>query len=200
MGADEIRGSAGWWDERYHESAMLWTHEPNRFVVEEAADLAPGRALDLACGEGRNALWLATRGWQVTAVDFSGVALERGRRLAAEAKLQVEWVEADVLSWQPAESGYDLVLLGYLQLPAGERQTALSLAASAVASRGSLLVVAHDLRNLAEGTGGPQDPALLWTPDEVERPGFAAARAETAERPVDDEIALDTVVRLVRTG
>lgn len=179
---------------------MLWSFEPNRFVVEEAADLPVGRALDLACGEGRNALWLAGREWQVTAVDFSPVALDRARGLAAAANLEVEWVEADVLGYEPLVHGYDLVLLGYLQVPEPERRQALEVATTATRPGGSLLVIGHDLRNLAEGTGGPQDPGLLWTPDEVRHPDFTAARADTAERHVDGQVALDTVVRLVRLG
>ena len=67
-----------------------------RFLVEEVVGLAPGRALDLACGEGRNALWLAERGWQVTAVDFSAVGLAKAQRLASERALDLRWVEADV--------------------------------------------------------------------------------------------------------
>ena len=177
---------------------MLWSFEPNRFVVEEAADLPVGRVLDLACGEGRNALWLAGRDWQVTAVDFSPVALDRARGLAAAANLEVEWVEADVLGYEPLVHGYDLVLLGYLQVPEPERRQAVEVAISATRPGGSLLVIGHDVRNLAEGTGGPQDPGLLWTPDEVRHPDFIVARADTAERHVDGHVALDTVVRLVR--
>ncbi|MFE1785435.1 class I SAM-dependent methyltransferase [Streptomyces sp. NPDC059506] len=71
------------WDERYASRELVWGAEPNRWLVREVEDLAPGRALDLAAGEGRNALWLADRGWRVTAVDFSRTALDRGRRLAA---------------------------------------------------------------------------------------------------------------------
>lgn len=194
------RGTAGWWDDRYAEGKMLWSYEPNRFVVEEAAGLPPGRAVDLACGEGRNAIWLAGLGWQVTAVDFSAVALGTGRRLAAEARVDVDWVEADVLGWRPHWT-YDLVLLAYLQLREPERRQALSTAEDATAPGGSLLVVAHDVRNLAEGTGGPQYPELLWTPGEVTRPGFTVARSGTATRSVDGGTsALDTVVRLVRDG
>src|ERR1022692_4898294 len=70
------------WDKRYAGQELVWTAEPNRFVVAELKDLAPGRALDLGAGEGRNAVWLASAGWQVTAVDFSAVGLDKGRRLA----------------------------------------------------------------------------------------------------------------------
>lgn len=195
-------GSAGWWDERYAGAELMWSLGPNRFVAAECDRLPAGRALDLACGEGRNAIWLAGRGWQVIAVDFSAAALDKARASAGRAGVQVTWVEADVLGWLPPVSSqqpaYDLVVLAYLQLPHAERRGVLSGAAAVTAPGGSLLVVAHDLRNLDDGTGGPQDPALLWTVDEVVVPGFTTVRAEVAARPVDDATAWDTVVRLVR--
>ena len=191
------RGSPGWWDERYAETDLMWSAGPNLFVVEELEPAAPGTALDLACGEGRNAVWLAERGWQVTGVDFSAVALDRARAIAARRHVTVTWVKADALSWQPDQT-YDLVLLAYLQLREPERQQALTIAATTTAPGGSVLVIAHDLRNLTDGTGGPQYPELLWTPDEVARPGFTVARAQTAARPVGEATAWDTVVRLVR--
>src|SRR5690554_2454778 len=104
------------WDARYREADRLWSAEPNVFVVEEAADLAPGRALDLAAGEGRNAVWLARRGWNVEAVEFSTVAIARGREVARRAGVEITWTHADVrapLDLEPA----DLVLLAYLHLP-----------------------------------------------------------------------------------
>src|SRR5690606_39971361 len=87
------------WDERYRATGLVWGAGPNRFVVEQTEGLAHGRALDLAAGEGRNAVWLAERGWRVTAVDFSPVAVERGRRIAAERGADVEWAAADVRAY-----------------------------------------------------------------------------------------------------
>jgi 2-polyprenyl-3-methyl-5-hydroxy-6-metoxy-1,4-benzoquinol methylase len=107
-------------EERVHASTA-----PSRFVVAEVAGLRPGAALDLACGAGRNAVWLAGQGWRVTAVDFSAVALRMARGLEAERRVSVEWVEADVLAWMPPARAYDLVCVLYLQLPAAERRTAL---------------------------------------------------------------------------
>ena len=87
------------WDARYSEKDLVWGAEPNRFVETELGGREPGgRALDLACGEGRNSIWLAKRGWEVTAVDFSVVAVERGRKLAAQQGVEVEWVAADATS------------------------------------------------------------------------------------------------------
>ena len=152
------------WDARYAAADLVWSIEPNQFVARECEDLTPGRALDLAAGEGRNAIWLAQRGWEVTAVDFSQVALEKGRRLAAG--IPIEWVCRDVLEWT-ADQEYDLAVLAYLQLPAPERRRAVRTAYDALRPGGTLLLVAHDSTNLAEGTGGPQDPAVLMTAEDV---------------------------------
>jgi SAM-dependent methyltransferase len=192
------------WDERYRADELVWKAAPNRFLVEEVAGLAPGRALDLACGEGRNALWLAERGWQVTAVDFSAVALGKARRLASERELELILVEADVLEWEPPAASFDLVILMYLHLPAGARRRVLRAATSALAPGATLLVVGHDSTNLTEGVGGPQDPAVLFGPEDIvgDLPGLEVERAERARRPVatdDGEIdAIDTIVRAVR--
>ncbi len=97
------------WDERYRTDELVWRADPNRFLVEEVEHMPPGRALDLACGEGRNALWLAAQGWEVTAVDFSAVGLAKGRRLATERGIRANFVEADVLTWDPPARAFDLV-------------------------------------------------------------------------------------------
>lgn len=192
------------WDRKYAERELLWSAEPNRFVAEELATLPPGRALDLACGEGRNACWLARLGWRVTGVDFSAVALERARAAADRDGVAVEWVLADVLDHQPNAGAYDLVLIAYLQLPAGEFARVLDHAVAALAAGGTLLVVGHDLRNLAEGTGGPQDPSVLHSPEGIVAglDGLHVLRAERVRRPVDTpdgpREAIDTLVRATR--
>jgi SAM-dependent methyltransferase len=192
------------WDERYRADELIWKAEPNRFLVEEVARLAPGRALDLACGEGRNALWLAEQGWQVTAVDFSAVGLEKARSLASERALDLLLVEADVLEWEPPAASFDLVIVMYLHLPAAARRRVLQRAASSLAPGATLLVVGHDSTNLVEGVGGPQDPAVLFGPQDIvgDLDGLEIERAERARRPVatdDAEVdAIDAVVRAVR--
>src|SRR6478672_3970381 len=116
------------WDERYAASGLVWSATPNRFVAEELADLPPGRALDVAAGEGRNALWLADHGWQVTAMDFSLVGLDNGRALQERHErgrdLHVEWLRADALTFEAGPVPYDLVVMAYLQLVAEQRRTA----------------------------------------------------------------------------
>ena len=193
------------WDEAYTGTELVWTAEANRFVVEELAGLPAGRALDLGAGEGRNAIWLAEHGWQVTAVDFSAVGLAKAAELAAGRGVTgVRWVEADLREYQPGPAGYDLVLLAYVHLPPDEFGALLKRAASALAPGGTLLVVGHDVDNIAHGHGGPQDPRILHRVQDVVAalPGLTIQRAEQARRPVltgdGERAAIDTVVRAQR--
>ena len=192
------------WNRRYASADPHSTPVPNRFLVAEVSDLPPGRALDLACGAGRNAVWLAERGWRVTAVDFSDVGLSMARELAEARGTTVEWIEADVLAWTATVNAYDLVCVLYLQLPADERRAVLRLAANAVGPGGTLLVIGHDLLNLTEGSGGPTQPDVLFTPDDIvgEIGGLRIEKAERVRRPVDDGVttrdAIDALVRARR--
>ncbi len=189
------------WDERYASTDLVWTAEPNVFVARELVGLAPGRALDLGTGEGRNAIWLAERGWQVTAVDFSMVALAKAAKLAERRGVTgIAWVNADLRAYQPPPDGFDLVLLAYIHLPPAESDALLHAAAAALAPGGTLLVVGHDRDNIAHGYGGPQEPSVLYLTDEVVAalPGLAILRAGQEQRPVQtsegERTAIDTVV------
>jgi SAM-dependent methyltransferase len=195
------------WDERYSASGFVWATGPNQFVAAELAGLPPGRAIDLAAGEGRNTVWLAERGWRVTAVDFSRVGLEKGRALSATrgvAEAQVDWIVADLSDYQPEPGGYDLALISYLQVSPKVRATVLGRAAAALAPGGTAFIVAHDLTNLTDGSGGPQDPEVLYTPEAVcaELAGLRILRAERVRRavtrPDGPAIAIDTLVHAVR--
>ncbi|HEX5584838.1 class I SAM-dependent methyltransferase [Gaiella sp.] len=192
------------WNARYAASELLWTAEPNRLFAAEIAGLEPGRALDLACGEGRNAVWLAEQGWRVTAVDFSDVALEKAKRLEASRAVEVEWVLADVLDHEPEARAFDLVALLYLQLPHEQLEQAVGAAVNAVAPGGTLLVLGHDTRNLREGHGGPKDASVLFTVEDVVSwlGDLVVERAETVRRAVPLEageaVALDAFVRANR--
>lgn len=190
------------WDRRYEERELLWSAKPNRFLVAEAAGLAPGRALDLACGEGRNAIWLAELGWQVTGVDFSEVAIAKARGRAAREEADVDFLCADLLDFEPEPEAYDLVLVLYLQLPSAERRLVLFRAAGAVATGGTFLLVGHDLANLAEGVGGPDDPRVLYTPDDIaaDVPELEIEKAERVLRDVKgaERPAIDALVRARR--
>lgn len=192
------------WDRRWAGERAHASTAPSGFLLAEAAALRPGTALDLACGAGRNAVWLAEHGWRVTAVDFSGVALRMARALAAERRVAVDWIEADVVTWTPPARAYDLVCVLYLQLPAPERRTALARAADAVRAGGTLLVVGHDLLNLTEGWGGPTQPEVLFTPDDVvaEIGDLRVEKAERVRRAVEEpgaaREAIDALVRARR--
>ena len=150
-------------------------------------ELPPGRALELGTGEGRNAVGLAERGWRVRAVDFSWVALDKRRRLAQTREVRVDWVLGDLRGYQPEPGAYELVLVAYLQLLPVERAAVLGGAAAALARHGTLLVVGHDRSNLAQGLGGPRDPAVLHTPQAIvaELTGLTLRRAGRVRRPVD---------------
>ncbi len=197
------------WNKRYDTSDFVWTVNPNPFVVAETDALRPGRAVDLACGEGRNAIWLAERGWEVTAVDFSEVAVEKGRRLAQSRGARVEWVVADLVTYGLSSDYYDLVLVCYLQTPEPERRSIIEQARQAVAPGGTFLWIAHDLSNLERGVGGPKSPAVLCSPRDVvaDLPGFEIRKAEVVHRRVQqaestgeagEAVALDTLVKAVR--
>ncbi len=194
------------WDERYaaaqQDATLVWSPTPNSTIAQLTGQLAPGRALDLAAGEGRNAIWLAERGWSVTAVDFSPVATARMRQLAGtrlgERAGQLTVVTADVLAWDPGQAIFDLVIIVFLHLPPPQRLLAHRRAAAVVAPGGQLIVLAHDRSNLTDGVGGPQDPAVLPTPQDVvadlAHTGLQVDRAEVIIR----EVVVEGVARHAR--
>lgn len=196
---------AAGWDRRYSTTELIWTAEPNRFLVEEAAGLQSGRALDLGAGEGRNAVWLASQGWQVVAVDFSAAGLEKAADLASRAGVELDLVVADATEELPGP-GFDLIVALYLHLPPELRRVAHRNAAAALVPGGTLLVVGHDTTNLTDGVGGPQDPSVLFGPEDVTADvadtGVEIVRAERVLRPVptDDgpRTAIDALVRARR--
>lgn len=199
------------WNARYDTDELVWRAEPNQFLPPEIEGMRAGRALDLACGEGRNSVWLAEQGWEVTGVDFAGVAVAKAGRLARERGVAVAWGVDDLVSWSPPAESFDLVIVFYLQLPPAERRTVVGSAARALAPAGTFLFVAHDLDNLSHGVGGPKDPAVLPTPDAVVAdlatsgvPDLEIQRAERIGRAVvtDDgpATAIDCLVRARRAA
>jgi 2-polyprenyl-3-methyl-5-hydroxy-6-metoxy-1,4-benzoquinol methylase len=187
------------WNDRYETAEYIWNANPNQFVAEHLGDLAPGDAIDLAAGEGRNAVWLAEQGWRATAVDFSDVALTKARRLAEDRDVSIETIAADVTAWEPT-SPVDLVVLAYLQLPSDVQESVLRRVAGWVRPSGTVFVIAHDRSNVAHGHGGPSVEDVCY---DAERTAAALApleidRAEVVERRVDtpdgERVALDTLV------
>ena len=172
-----------YWNERYQEEGLIFGAEPNVFVAEALGSLEPGRALDLGCGPGRNAVWLAAKGHRVTAVDLSDTAVDHARRLAAEAGVEIDTRQADLTTWRPEPGAFDLVLLSYLHLPESARRAVHAAAVDALAPGGTLFLVAHHLDNLDGGIGGPQDPDVLYTEAQV-ADDFASLSVERNERAI----------------
>lgn len=195
------------WDGRYSRKEFLWTVEPNLSLTREIANYAPGRALDLAAGEGRNAVWLAEQGWTVQAVDFSPVAIEKARQLAVgrEMSSRIQFNIADLIWYEPDAYSFDLVALIYLQMPFAQLAPIIKRAARAVAPGGLFLLVAHDLENLTHGYGGPRYADVLYTAEQVAPVLGGDLEIEKAcrlERPVEvgglTETAIDCLVKARR--
>lgn len=189
------------WNERYRSTELVWSAGPNRFVEAGCRDLPPGRSIDLAAGEGRNAIWLAEQGWDSTAVDFAEVAVDKAQQLAMRRGVTITTEVADLNEYVPEPGGYDLVVMAYLHLPAEQLDPILVRAAAAVAPGGTFFLVGHDATNITDGYGGPQYPEVLTSTDQVIAAlgdAFEIEVAEVANRHVatDDgeQIALDTHV------
>ena len=162
------------WEDRYRDAPALWSGRVNPPLVAETADLTPGRALDVGCGEGGDVLWLAGQGWQATGLDWSAVALERAAEHAAAAGLtdRVEWVQGDVESWQPPAASFDLVTAHFLHPTSDQRGPLVARLAAAVAPGGTLLWVGHPL---------VEEAAELWGADRFARAADVAADLDPAD-------------------
>ena len=173
------------WDTRYQETDLVWSAEPNMFLPPIVEGLDIGSALDLACGEGRNAIWLARQGWSVTGVDFSAVGIEKAK--ASGGDTVVDWVVADVTSFVP-DRAFDLVMIVYVHLEVDDMKRLFQRAVDALAPGGTLIGVGHALRNLAEGVGGPPYPDILWTEDRIAPlvEGLNVIQLTEVLRPVED--------------
>ncbi len=193
------------WNERYANKELVWSAGPNQLFADVAGDYAPGRALDLGCGEGRNALHLAECGWEVTGIDYAEQGIEKARQLAAHRGVKVNWIVADAGEVTLEPQSFDLVAVIFLHTSARERDHWLREAANAVAPGGHFVYIGHDPQNIERGVGGPQDPAVLPSAATVSEalPAFEIERAEIFERRVGDDpghggsgsgTALDTLV------
>jgi len=187
------------WDERYSRAAAsestVWSERPNAFIAETVGAFEPGTSIDLACGEGRNALWLAERGWQVTAVDFSSAGMDTGRDRALQLGLEIQWVVADVTEWISPVL-VDLVVIAYLQLEREWMDEVIRAASGFLEPGGRIVLIGHDADNLTRGIGGPQDESVLLTVDGLRTAaeGLEIERCEQVEREVGDALAIDAVL------
>ena len=192
------------WDERYRASELVWSSAPNQFVVEYLSDLPAGAMLDLAGGEGRNALWFAQAGWQAEVADFSGVAVERFLARAEQAGVTERCAGTVADATRLTDYRYepfDLVVMAYLQIPASELAVAIVEAARVLGEDGIFFGVWHARENLDGGFGGPQDPRVLPTQEElrtaVERAGLALKTLEIRERQVETDAGPRTALDVV---
>jgi SAM-dependent methyltransferase len=203
------------WDARYASAPALWSGKPNPHLVAIAGNLAPGRALDAGAGEGADAIWLAVRGWRVTAVELSVVALERASAQADSlgdgVAGRIEWLHEDLMTWTPPAASFDLVSAQYLHVPAFPRRALFERLAAAVATGGALLIVGHHPSDLETSIPRPPMPELFFTGDEIAASLGQAqweivantAAARTATDPHGREVTIhDTVLhaRRVREG
>ncbi|MGW5877322.1 class I SAM-dependent methyltransferase [Nocardiopsis terrae] len=196
---------AQFWDDRYGSRTQLFSGDPNGVLVTELADLPPGQALDAGCGEGGDALWLARRGWLVTAVDISQVALERAAAAGADVQGRVSWKHGDLTTTPPPTEAFDLVSVHYFPLPRRADHSALRGLLSAVAPGGTLLFVGHDITALPERLDDGHVPADYYQPAEVADllgPGWDISVNETRSRvvpaPPGSHHTHDTVLRARR--
>ncbi len=206
--------TAGFWDERYAGSDRVWSGRPNQRLVEQVADLQPGTALDVACGEGGDAIWLARQGWKVTAVDVSQVALAKVAQHAEDEgvadRLRLGFYDALADPRPAGRHTFDLVTVSFLHVPVEDFDAIYRGIAEAVAPGGRLLVTAHHPHDVESGSRHDHGPGLLFEPDRVlttlgvGEPGspWEVEVADTPDRvqeTTDGPLHVrDTVVRLRR--
>jgi SAM-dependent methyltransferase len=198
------------WDDRYHSRHSLWSGRPNPQLVAEVSGLPAGRALDVGCGEGADAIWLAGRGWRVDAVDISAVALERAAANAARAggeiAARIEWIHANLSDRPPAEGAYDLVSAQFMQLPPEPRRALFARLAAATAPGGLLLIVGHHPSDLRTSAHRMHFPDMMYTAEQVAstldpqrwQVRSAESRARTATDPEGREIVIHDAVLAAR--
>jgi SAM-dependent methyltransferase len=198
--ADEF--DRAFWEGHYREHRGAHHRDPSPSLVAEASGLAPGRALDAGCGQGADTVWLASRGWQVTAVDISPTALSDARERAAahgdDVANRIVWVQADLASWSPPEGSFDLVTSHYVHVPATSRNAFVCRLAESVVPGGTLLFVSHDASGLQEGTHGTAPEAYARAADVaalLEPADWSVEVAETRTRTVPGTPAHEMTLR-----
>ncbi|MFE7980483.1 class I SAM-dependent methyltransferase [Streptomyces shenzhenensis] len=186
MTENDPRFSAAFWDRRYG-TQQVWSGQPNPALVEEISPLSPGTALDVGCGEGADAIWLANKGWQVTGIDFSGHALATAAaHTPADLAGRITWDRADVRDWQPNEGAlYDVVAAAFLQFPTPVRRSVFAALAARVAPGGHLVIVGHHPGDLHTAMPRPNEPELYYTAADLaaDLPGVAWRILTRTARP-----------------
>jgi SAM-dependent methyltransferase len=191
------------WEDRYRSRNQVFSGDPNGVLVTEVTGLPPGQALDVGCGEGADALWLARHGWQVTAVDISPTALQR----AAEADTdgRVTWTRADLTTTPPQAGAFDLVSVQYFPLQYQPDHTALRGLLDAVAPGGILLFGSHDPADLSPRPAEGFDPNDYYQSDDLAKlldhdwtVQVNETRPRTAPTPAGTHHTHDTVLRAQR--
>ncbi|MEW5850604.1 MAG: class I SAM-dependent methyltransferase [Myxococcota bacterium] len=172
--------SDSFWDARYGEPGFAYGDAPNDFLASVVDRLTPGPALCLAEGEGRNAVFLAERGFEVTAVDQSRVGLRKAEALAAQRGVKLRTVVADLAHYVPAAQAYHAVVLIWCHLPPSLRRTVHAAAVAALRPGGAVVLEAYSPAQLALGTGGPRSAELMFTLAEL-REDFAGIELAVAE-------------------
>jgi SAM-dependent methyltransferase len=192
------------WDDRYAAHRHVWSGRPNPHLVAEAGDLAPGRAIDVGCGEGADAIWLARQGWEVTGADISPVGLECAAQNAREAGEKVAagitWRQVDLFTDEWAELGdYELVSSQYLHLPPGVRGRSVQRLADAVVVGGDLLLAAHHPSDLEIPGLRPNMPELFCTAEELaaflDPEAWEIVTAAAPERPANGPEGTPVIIR-----
>jgi len=178
-GSDLLLFTQEFWDERYGSKDRIWSGNPNPQLLDQAAGLTPGAALDVGSGEGADAIWLAAQGWEVTAVDVSSVALERAARRAAEVGHEIagriSWQQSDLMTWEPAPHRFDLVSAQFMYLPPPSLESMHRRLAAAVRPGGTLLIVGHHPSDMETSIPRPNLSELYYTAEEI------ATRLDPAE-------------------
>lgn len=182
------------WNQRYKAKELVWSSNPNQLLQQEVDAIdpgidGPGTALDLGCGEGRNAIWLAEQGWRVTAIDFASEGIGKARKLAQSKNAKVEWRCADVMHYAMGEGEYDLIVMVFLHIPAEQRRRLLVRCNRALKMPGHFIYVGHDIANIEYGQGGPQDPDVLTDADTLHDilGNLTKVKAELVKRRVSVE-------------
>lgn len=210
MTENDPRFSAAFWDQRYRSTGQVWSGEPNPALIDEVSSLVPGTALEVGCGEGADAIWLAGRGWQVTGVDFSIQALDRAaEHTPAHLAERVTWQHADIRDWRPGDvRRYDLVTTTFSHFPEPIRRSVFAALAARVAPEGHLVIVGHHPSDLDTPMPRPSEPGLFYTAGDLAADLPArewrfltkAARPRAATTPDGTPVTIhDTVLTARRT-